>query len=375
MILQTNDTDHHLHVRKRFIELQTDLMIRKACRIGGGLVDLTAEENIDIMIQVMSDQSLHVQASKGYKYTSTTVDLNGGEDSKICREARDFWQELGMRNLINSAVAEVEEQYKAGLLPWTYKTVPSLSTPYPRRGQLDEIKIGQEDEATPDPDGVPWEDDEDETEKAAAANAGDDAEDEEEVLDFDPDDWVDPQAAAHHNGACDVDVPPHGDGDDQIREASLNDEQADSVLGHSARLRSLKQAQDIFKELGGALGASLMEAVSRVMHTETKRFTTLMKGDENVLQEMRAGLEAEEAIYRRERVEFQAHMQQKRERARVEHELEESKAKLRRARKEQRDAEAVVTAMEEVEVYSLEMLGNGNKKGGHQQHQKARLEV
>ena len=92
MILQTNDTDHHLHVRKRFIELQTDLMIRKARRMGGCLVDLTAEENLGIMIQVMSDQSLHVQASKGYKYTGTTVDLNGEEDSKICREAKDFWQ-------------------------------------------------------------------------------------------------------------------------------------------------------------------------------------------------------------------------------------------------------------------------------------------
>ena len=85
MILQTNDTDHHLHVRKRFIELQTDLMIRKARRMGGGLVDLTAEENVGIMIQVMSDQSLHVQASKGYKYTGTTVALVGSEDGKVCR--------------------------------------------------------------------------------------------------------------------------------------------------------------------------------------------------------------------------------------------------------------------------------------------------
>ena len=48
---------------------------------------------------------------------------------------------------------------------------------------------------------------------------------------------------------------------------------------------------------------------------------------------------------------------------------------MQRARKEQRDAEAVVTAMEEVKVYSLEMLGQGKKKGGAQQNQKARLEV
>ena len=109
MVGQTNDTDHHCHVRMGIIELQTEPMIRKARRMGGGMVDVTPEENIDIMIQVMSDQNLHVQASKGYKYTGTTVALDGSEDSMICREAKEFWQELGMRNRINSAVVEVEE--------------------------------------------------------------------------------------------------------------------------------------------------------------------------------------------------------------------------------------------------------------------------
>ena len=123
-------------MRKRFIELQTALMIRKARRKGGGLVDLTPEENTDIMIEVMSDRSLHVQANKGYKYTGTTVALDGGEDAKIYREAKDFWLELGVRDHINSAVAEVEARCKAGLLPWTYKTVQSLITPYPKRVSL-----------------------------------------------------------------------------------------------------------------------------------------------------------------------------------------------------------------------------------------------
>lgn len=80
---------------------------------------------------------------------------------------------------------------------------------------------------------------------------------------------------------------------------------------------------------------------------------------------MRAGLEAEEAVYRRGRLECQEHVQQKRETARVENELKEAKASLQRARKEQRDAEAVVTAMEEVKVYSLEMLEKGKKMGRH----------
>ena len=118
MIAQTNDTDHHEHVRKRFIDLQTALMVRKSRRTGGGLVDLTTEENIDIMIEVMSDKSLHLQATKGYKYTGTTNALDGSEDAMICREAKDFWNELGMRKLIDAAVAEVETKYKAGNLPW-----------------------------------------------------------------------------------------------------------------------------------------------------------------------------------------------------------------------------------------------------------------
>ena len=103
-VAQTNDTDLHLWVRKRFIELQTALMIRKARIVGGGMVDLTREENIDIMIEVMSSTELHLRASRGYKYTGTLVRLDGTEDMMICREAKDFWDELQMRKRINSAV-------------------------------------------------------------------------------------------------------------------------------------------------------------------------------------------------------------------------------------------------------------------------------
>ena len=380
MIAQTNDTDHHLHVRKRFIELQTALMVRKSRSTGGGLVDLASEENIDIMIQVMSNKNLHLQATKGYKYTGTTVALDGSEDAMICREAKDFWNELGMRKLINAAVAEIETKHKAGNLPWTYKSVQSLFTPYPRRGHLDELQVGQEDEATRDPDGVPWDMEHDEHERVEAADTGSaDEEEDEEILTFDPGDWVGPEVAALQYGGNGVshaaDVSSHGDGDDQIMKATLNADQADSLLGHSTRLRSLKQAQDIFKDLGGVLGVSLRDTLSRVMHNETKRFNTLMRCDDTVLKEMRAGLEAEEEQYRRERLEFQEHMQQRREKARVEHELKEAKSQLQRARKEQREAEAMVMASQEVRAYSLEMLGKGKKKGGLQQHQKARLEV
>ena len=73
------------------------MMLRKARSHGGGLVDLTRTENIDIMIEVMSDVNLHLKATAGYKMTGTTNALDGTEDHLINREAEIFWNELGMR--------------------------------------------------------------------------------------------------------------------------------------------------------------------------------------------------------------------------------------------------------------------------------------
>ena len=151
MVAQTNDTDLHQWTRKRFIDKQTNLLLRKARTKGGGLVEATREENIDLMIEVMQDPALHKQASKGYKYTGTNVALDGSEDWRICREAGEFWQELQMRPKVNAAVAEVNAAFERGELPWTYANVQSLITPYPRRGALDMLLIGQEDVATEDP--------------------------------------------------------------------------------------------------------------------------------------------------------------------------------------------------------------------------------
>ena len=193
-MVQTNDTDHHLWVRKRFLEKQTALMITKGRASGGGLVDLTREQNIDVMIEVMSDVNLHLTAQQGYKYTGTTNSLDGGEDSLICREAKIFWNERKMRGKIDAAVAEVEARFHAGKLPWSYQTVKSLIGAYPRRRHLDVVLPGQEDEATADPEGVPWE--QTPSDSQFAADDGCDGMsdgDPGEVLDFDPEDWVYPE--------------------------------------------------------------------------------------------------------------------------------------------------------------------------------------
>ena len=68
----------------------------------------------------------------------------------------------------------------------------SLITPYPKRGEMDEWKPGMEDEATEDPDGVPWS----VNEPGASAENDED----EDIIDFDKADWVDPHWVAVHQG-------------------------------------------------------------------------------------------------------------------------------------------------------------------------------
>ena len=197
MVAQANDTDLHLHVRKRFIELQSCLMVQKARDTGKVLVDLSREENLNIMVEVMKNVGLHTAASRGYKYTGTTNRLDGSEDHPICREAKIFWDERRMREKVTSAVAEVERQFHAGALPWNYRTVQSLIGAYPKHGHLDVIQPGQEDEATEDPDGVPWEPSGDEQEEEEIWDAP--------IADMDPADWRELPSPTDEI---------HGDGDD-----------------------------------------------------------------------------------------------------------------------------------------------------------------
>ena len=67
MMLQTNDVCLHKDVRSDFIDMQTDEMLHKTRTQGGGLIDCTADENVEIMTKVMSDSGLHLKATRAYK--------------------------------------------------------------------------------------------------------------------------------------------------------------------------------------------------------------------------------------------------------------------------------------------------------------------
>ena len=101
MICQTNDVGLHKDVRADFIAKQTEKLLEHARSKGGGLCDLTAEENISLMCEVMSNPALHQKAADSYKWTGTTNALDGSEDELIAGDARQFWDELEMRKEVD----------------------------------------------------------------------------------------------------------------------------------------------------------------------------------------------------------------------------------------------------------------------------------
>jgi len=97
MIAQTNDTELHKPVRAEFCAMQQELILGKTQTAGGGLFECSDEENIMLLATVMGNMTFHLQACKGYKYTGTTVAFDSSEDHMIGKDAKEFWDELGMR--------------------------------------------------------------------------------------------------------------------------------------------------------------------------------------------------------------------------------------------------------------------------------------
>ena len=230
----------------------------------------------------------------------------------------------------------------------------SRITPFPKKGHIDKVLPGQEDEATEDPDIDPWdvEDNEVENESDEELGAGNEYQ-------FDPSDWHTshiPDDVANPE-QCDSDSI-HGDG------VGLRAEQADIVIEQSERIQAMQDAKRILASAGGPVTASLVDTVNRVMHMEMKRFNQQNRTDPAVQQEMKNLQDAEEEKFRQERAVLQEHMQQTRERDRVKRELAEATARLRKTRRLNREAEAVVVAREQFKAYSLDMMGDGKKKAG-----------
>ena len=71
------------------------------------------------MAAIWGQRKLHERAAQGFKNVGLSNALDGTEDDDICREARDYWDELRMGEAKEEAIAAVREEVAAGRLDWS----------------------------------------------------------------------------------------------------------------------------------------------------------------------------------------------------------------------------------------------------------------
>ena len=132
-------------MKREYTDRETGELLRQM-RDGIVVPQLRQEECIDIMVDVLSNMELHLNAAKGYLKTGMTVDLDGSQDQEIVREAGQFWSELGMRAKINAAVKEVRDEYNANRINWTVEDTQRIIMPYPTHKHVDAVLQQMEDD-------------------------------------------------------------------------------------------------------------------------------------------------------------------------------------------------------------------------------------
>ena len=101
----------------------------------------------DLMVEVLSDMSLHHAVADGNVRAGLRVSLNGSShDHFIVREAATFWKELDMRRKVNSAAAKVREEVQQGRMSWCSNGIRRRIRPYPRHKHVDDVfeNIGED---------------------------------------------------------------------------------------------------------------------------------------------------------------------------------------------------------------------------------------
>ena len=139
------DTDLNQHVKRLYMALETRALLQKMSD-GHRVPQLSRQECIDIMVQVLSGLQVHVDAAKGFIKTGIRVPLDGSQDFEICREACHLWDELGLREKVNSVVVDVREECKENRLKWSYDDVRQLVRPYEEKREVDSVlqALGEE---------------------------------------------------------------------------------------------------------------------------------------------------------------------------------------------------------------------------------------
>lgn len=357
-VTQPNDTDLHQHLRRKYTQKEAAEMIRQARLQPRKTPIPTPQQCVSWMAECWSDSSLHLQACKGFKYTGMTNALDGSEDGLICREAKQFWDQLNFPRLREEALADVSAEVRAGHLKWTREHIEGLVLPFPVRGVLDSTLELQDDEVVLEEGENPWE--EDEMEGAEVLGEDDRDSEDETVL---GEDTVEDPSSAEDEG------PGAAEQEDVLR---LSAEEAEEAQRIHERCNILRKASEALAEMKDP---SIDATMARALHRETSRAKRLFQADPFVITVLEKRRRAEEQDDLRKRMLMQQEMALAAEAKATRLAAAKAKQDLAKARKDLREATDAVAAQEALRTFSLADLGKGHPKGGTAEHRRNRKDI
>ena len=365
-IVQVNDTDLHRELKRLYQELEMeDNIFQQGLRQGCCPVP-RKEDCMAWMASIWGQSWLHASASTGFKKVGFTNALDGSEDHLICREARQFWDELEMPLLRAGAMRNIEVEVAGGRLGWTFDGVRSVMVDYEHSSRR--FKKWTDDEGSGD------------------SSVGDgELSDEPDLDDFDggdedppacpPAPAVVPPASLLEEGAAeDIALSLEGGGDmkDLSLVPSLAVAEAESVDDHAVQLNTL---QSVLEQLRSAGAHGLMATVQNAIVHEERRARGRRQQNPAVAAAMLQERSAELALQARQRASFVLGRREESQRQKSLQDLREERGSLEQARQALHRASTLAETMSSLKSYEAKDLGQGHPKGGTAEHVRNRMHV
>ena len=379
-VVQTPDTDLNQHVKRGYMALEEVDMMRQM-RFGVRVPRCRPEQCIDMMVEVMSSIQLHLRAADGYPQTGMTAALDdNSRDHLIVREAGEFWRELGMREKINSAVADVRTEFQAGRLRWTIGDVQRLILDYPKHKHVDAVLANIGDDMWLEENDCKFNDDDHEATSSEGSEADDVDEAAAEAADKELVGCLLPTApdevgqAAEQGRSCGGAAGGHpGKGSSRSTAHATSEADAEaSVAQSSDRIATLQSAMASLQDVGAMKAVVTLENEIRKCR---RRLREEANEDSEVLLALARRRDEEEARNREQCRLVDKMNAQTLKAAAVAAELKEAEALLRKRKQAVQDAECILEAKHVVHSYSLEDLGHGRKGCGKGDGRKRRAQV
>ena len=369
---QTPDTDLNQHVRREYGMKETTVLLEKM-RAGKVVPKLSNEECMVLMLEVLSDPALHMQAAKGYKSVGQSIDLHGREDELVCREAGVYWREKttdgwpSMRPKIDAELAAVEDEFKNGGITWCQKDVQRLIRAYPAHKKVDRVLANLGEDFYHD-DIHCLEDGDDVTADAEVDQEVICPSSDEDSGNDEPSEHV-PAAVAGQGAENSGSAELEGSG---MESAPLSANEADELYKVKGTMATLEATIEGLRAIGQVRGVQFMEAE---LAKEQRKVRALVNESPAVA----------DAFSRLRRAEVQERLMDKRvadqhkeRKQNADKVLSDKKAAadgLRKLKRKTRDVEGIYACRHALKHFTLESLGGGDGNAGGTKARKVRHEV